>query len=266
MSDYLLGHSPQEWDRLRAQHALWRSTLLHALDRLGVGEGAAVLDAGCGEGSLLLNLAWRVGPMGRAEGLERDPAAAAQARALLGDTPWATVQEGDLAQAALGGPYDAVLCRWVLSFAPDPGLLVERLAQTLRPGGVLLVQDYLHDPMSVFPHSPAIQAVIEAFRAEHRARGGDLRVAGRLPELMQRAGLELVEVEPRILAGTPGQPAWAWVERFLAEHTPTLVAAGRLSAAEQRAFAEAWEQARAHPGAVLFTPAVVELAARRPSR
>ena len=137
MSDYLLGHSDREWSRLAEQHHLWRDTLLEHLPDL---EGASVLEVGCGNGMLLADLAARVGPGGRCVGIERDPAAAAQARARV---PTATLHQGDLRLLPLGGPHDVIVARWVLSFLPDPAEIIVRLAGALGLGVLFFVNNML---------------------------------------------------------------------------------------------------------------------------
>jgi SAM-dependent methyltransferase len=253
---YLLGHDEREWDRLREQHALWGPALLGDLARAGVGPGQRLLEVGCGTGELLADLARLAG--GRAEGIERDAAAAALAAA----RPGAEVRVGDLRIVDLGGPYDAIVARWVLSFLPDPAAVVARLAGALGAGGLLAVHDYDHDALGVFPRRPAVQRVIEAFRAAYRDSGGDLWVAGRLPGAFRAAGLAEIEFVPHVRAGPPGSPVWRWVERFLHEHVHTVVASGHLTPGERAAFEADWAGLVADPEAVLFSPLQVTVLGR----
>lgn len=252
MSGYLLGYSEDELERLEAQHAVWGPTLLSCLGRHGLGSGARVLDAGCGTGALLRDL----GP--GAVGIEQDPASVEVARRRGLD-----VRQGDLARDDLGGPYDLVVSRWVFSFLPDPAAVLGRLRDVLAPGGVLVVQDYQHDGIRLFPEHPAVQRVVEAFREAYRVVGGDLYIAGRLPQLMAAAGMDVVEVDPVVKAGAPGSPPFEWVERFLHAHVGDLVADGLLSTAEEGEFRDAWQAARLVPGCVLYTPIVASIVARR---
>ena len=263
MTDYLLGYDEQELARLEAQHAVWAPALLGCLRRHGLHAGALVLDAGCGTGALLRDLADAVGPGGRAVGIERDRASVELARTGVADRPWAEVRQGDLLTDDLGGRYELVVSRWVFSFLHDPGAALLRLRDVLRPDGILVIQDYQHDGIRLFPEHPAVHRVIEAFRAAYRRTGGDLYVAGRLPQLMAAAGMDVVEVDPVVKAGGPGSPPFDWVERFLHEHVGTLVEAGLLTKAEEGEFRDAWQAARAVPGCTLYTPIVASVVARR---
>jgi SAM-dependent methyltransferase len=258
MTDYFLGHHEREWDRLAAQHALWGPTFVAALREAGIGRGASVLEVGCGAGDLLADLAGLVGPDGRVAGLERDEAAAARARTRV---PQAVITVGDLRTHALGGPWDAVVARWVLSFVPDWRAAAERMVAALRPGGLFAVQDYVHDGFLVWPRHPAIDRVIAAYRAAYADRGGDLWLGASLPGLLTARGL-VSSVRPEIRAGRPGEHVWRWVERFLHEHIDTVVASGHLTEGERAAFERAWTLRLGQTDAILFTPTQVTVLAR----
>lgn len=255
--DYLLGHDPEEWGRLEAQHALWGPALLADLRRAGLSTGDRVLEVGCGPGFLLSDLADLAGS---AEGLELDPGAAGAAAARLGDR--GRVRAGDLRTAELGGPFDAIVARWVLSFLPDPAAAITRLSAALAPGGLLAIHDYNHDGLGFWPRTPAVDRVIEGFREAYRASGGDLWIAARAPGLMRAAGLHDVQLHPHAIAGAPGSPAWRWVEAFLRKHAPALIDGGQLSADEHAAFLEALDALSTDPAAVFFSPLQVTVLGR----
>jgi SAM-dependent methyltransferase len=257
---YLLGHDATEQDRLFHQHALWRGTLLPTLAEIGVRPGASVLEVGCGTGVLLADIAELALPGGRVTGLERSPEAVAAARAFLGDR--ATVVQGDLMEADLGGPWDVVVARWVLSFLPDAAGAVARIARSLRRGGALVVQDYNHDGLGTWPIEPALVRAIEAGRAAYRASGGDLFVANRVPGMMQAAGLRVEAVGPHVMASAPSGGAFQWVERFFLDHLDHWAADGHLSTDEANACRAAWARLRARPDTVLYTPMVVTIVGR----
>jgi SAM-dependent methyltransferase len=258
MSDYLLGHRALEWARLDQQHALWKDTLLAPMAALGLPARASILEVGCGPGALLADLA-ALGD-GQVVGLERDPEAAAEARARLAGR--AELRVGDLLEVDLGGPWDLVVARWVFSFLPDPARALERLWRATRAGGAVVVQDYDHDGLGVWPKQAAIERVVEAFRAAYRARGGDLWIGAKLPQILAALGAR-AELHPVVRAGHVDDPVWQWVERFLFEHVDTVVTDGHLAASERDDFARAWQRVRATPGAVLFSPIQVTVIARR---
>jgi SAM-dependent methyltransferase len=109
------------------------------LHRRGVGPGARVLDAGCGNGRYGVGLARRGYAV---TGVDRSPALLDEARARIDEAAVSVrLEAGDLLALPPGPVYDAVVCRGVLNDIVDT---VERatvfgaLARVLRPGGVLL--------------------------------------------------------------------------------------------------------------------------------
>ncbi|HEY7278684.1 MAG TPA: hypothetical protein VH594_22135, partial [Trebonia sp.] len=69
---YSLGHTPQEYERLRTQARIWEGATARVLDQVGVRRGGSCLDAGCGPGETMRMLAERVGPDGRVLGMDAD--------------------------------------------------------------------------------------------------------------------------------------------------------------------------------------------------
>ncbi|MDT0458698.1 class I SAM-dependent methyltransferase [Streptomyces sp. DSM 41527] len=97
---------------------------------------AAVLDLGCGTGSLAL-LAAEQGH--RVTGVDRSPRMIAQARGKLAGHD-AAFLVGDAAEPPVGEQrFDAVLVRHVLWALPDPSAVLRHWAGLLAPGGRLVL-------------------------------------------------------------------------------------------------------------------------------
>ena len=73
---YALGHTAEEYERLRMQARVWEVAAGRLLDQVGLGPGASCLDAGCGPGETMRAVAGRVGPAGRVLGIDADPRSA----------------------------------------------------------------------------------------------------------------------------------------------------------------------------------------------
>src|SRR5579872_553261 len=69
---YALGHTPEEYERLRMQARIWQAATGRLLDQIGLAPGARCLDAGCGPGETMRLMAERVGPGGRVLGIDAD--------------------------------------------------------------------------------------------------------------------------------------------------------------------------------------------------
>lgn len=137
--DYAYDHA---WDRERIrlaglEAAFDAGTRAHLL-RLGAGPGRRCLEVGAGRGSVALWLAEVVGPDGYvlATDLETDflDAEAAEVRQL-------EVLAHDITAEGLPGGFDLVHARWLVEWLPDKRKALRRMADALRPDGVLLDEE-----------------------------------------------------------------------------------------------------------------------------
>jgi SAM-dependent methyltransferase len=153
-------------------------------------EGETVLDLGSGAGADVLISARRVGPTGRAIGLDMTDEMLELARANAAEAGVENVEfvkgyieEMPLADASV----DVIVSNCVLNLAADKPKVFAEAARVLRPGGRFAVSDVIADP-----------DMDEATRADMAAYTGC--IAGALTEDEFRAGLTaagLVDVEIR---------------------------------------------------------------------
>ena len=107
------------------------------LDKVGVGAGWRCLEVGGGAGSVARMLCERVGPDGRVVAVDLEPALLADISA-----PNLAVQQLDVVVDELPeAAFDLVHTRAVLIHIPQRDDVVGRLARSLRPGGVLLLEE-----------------------------------------------------------------------------------------------------------------------------
>ena len=121
---------------------------LALLRSYGLGEESTVVDMGAGTGQFAVPAARH---FGRVVAVEVSPA---MARALRGradgpdvPAPPECVEEGFLTYEHEGAPADAVFTRHALHRLPDfwKAVALRRVADLLRPGGVLLLRDLVYD-------------------------------------------------------------------------------------------------------------------------
>lgn len=264
---YLLGTNPEEGRRLATQHRLWASAARDLWDRAGFGSGAHLLDLGCGPGFAALELADRVGPGGRVLAVDESArfiaelVREAEGRGL--DQLAARVERVEalrLDPASLDGAF----VRWLFCFLPDPAPVIERVVHGLRPGGRLVVWDYLnYRATTLQPRSPAFDRVLAAVDESWRRTGADLNVGGRLPGLIAESGCRLLELVPLLRYVRPGTPFWDWPTGFFFGYVPRLVEAGLLTEAEQRAFEADWRDRKKQPGTFLSSPPMIGIIAEK---
>ena len=101
--------------------------------------GEAVLDVGCGAGATTFEAAWRVGPQGRAVGVDISPALVELARRRAGEDGLEGVAFllADAQTHVFTGEFDAIVSRFGVMFFPDPVAAFANLRTALKPGGRL---------------------------------------------------------------------------------------------------------------------------------
>lgn len=265
-SAYLLGANEAELERLRFQHSVWEAVTERFILRLGIREGWHCLDVGAGPGFVSWDLLDLVGNTGGVTLVEPSPFYCAHARSEAAARRHAnvTVLEGRLEDVTLPArAYDLVLVRWVLSFVSDPENFIRSLMPALRPGGILAVQDYAYEGLSLYPRGGAFERMPDVVRAYYRGAGGDPYIAARLPGIFRRAGLALVDYSPTCLAGGPGSGVMEWGHRFFSAHVPLMRERGLLNAPDADAVLRDWADHQTNPDALFFSPLVVDVAGRK---
>jgi SAM-dependent methyltransferase len=191
---YALGHTPEEYERLRAQARVWETATGRLLDQVGLSPGASCLDAGCGPGETMRLMAQRVGPAGRVTGIDVDAPLGGQAMAMLhhaGHRQCRFIQlditDGD--DPIPDTPFDLVYARLLLYHLPQRVSVLQRLWDAVAPDGHLLIQEYDLRSVGVMPTLDSVQELGRVLTGAFTAAGCDVQIGARLPELFAQAGI-----------------------------------------------------------------------------
>lgn len=172
------------------------------IDAAGPVNGEAVLDIGCGSGATTFAAAWRVGPTGRAVGVDISPALVELARRRAGEDEVEGVDFllADAQTHIFQHGFDAIISRFGVMFFPDPVAAFVNLRQALKPGGKLAFAAWRspeENPLSLIPLQAAAPFLPELPRFEKDAPG---RFAfadpDRVRTILAQAGWRAVEVAP----------------------------------------------------------------------
>ena len=265
--DYVLGTHDAELQRLGLQHRVWRPHASDAWRRAGFSAGQTLLDVGCGPGYAALDLAEIVGPAGRVIGIDRSRrfldalAAAARERGLGNlEAHELDLDEGPLPDVRVDGAWS----RWVYAFVRDPRRVLERVAALLRPGGVMVMHEYVdYRSWRLSPPRGEFEAFVGEVIASWRATGGEPDIGLELPRWLDAIGFERSDLRLIEEVARPGEPFWEWPKAFVETGLARLVELGRVDAGRAAVMRRSFDETEATPGAFLITPAVIEIIARK---
>lgn len=168
------------------------------VERLGVDQGARVLDIGCGTGRLTRWIAERLGPNGSVFGIDPLEERIAVARAHGGAVRF-EVGRAEALDAFEDASFDAVCMSSVLHWVPDKAKAFAEIRRVLRPGGRLGATTIPHE----LSHAGTVALVLEpllrrppyAGHVDRSALGPGKRCTSTdLVSLVLESGLELVEL------------------------------------------------------------------------
>ena len=191
MGSYIIRGGVEGRERLRVISRPLAPTTEALLRRAGAAGAASCLDVGCGGGDVTLKLAALSG--GRVVGVDIDDTKLALAREEAGDAA-VEYRWHDIAAEPLGEAFDVVYVRFVLTHLTDPAAACERLFAAVAPGGRIAVEDIDYSGCFSHPESAAFQRYCEWYTEAARRRGCDPDIGPRLPELLDGAGFEDLEL------------------------------------------------------------------------
>jgi SAM-dependent methyltransferase len=265
--DYVLGTHDDEIERLGLQHRVWRSRALEAWARARIGAGASVIDFGAGPGFASVDLAEIVGPSGTVHALERSRRFldVLETRTKARGLSQVRAHELDFATDALPvANADAAWVRWVFAFLPDPKAALKKLVDALKPGGVIVIHEYLvYEAWRLAPRAPLFERFIAEVIANWRGSGGEPNIGRDLPAWLAEFGLTLEVTRPHSDILGRDDIMWHWPTSFFETHIDRLVELGRFPAELGHDMRAEFARAAAAPGTRMVTPIVVEIIARK---
>lgn len=204
----------------------------------------ALLDIGCGPGTITAGLAERV-PEGHVTAIDADPGVVAQAAA---DFPRANLRftTGDVyALDFPGASFDVVHASQVLQHLADPLAALREMRRVCKPGGLIAARDGDYGAMFWYPDLPILTEWREIYKRTARAVGGEPDSGRMLHAWARQAGLtDIRRSSSTWTYSTPEERAWwggSWADRATKSLFATqALEGGHATRADLERIAEGW--------------------------
>ncbi len=202
--DYWNANAGEKWVRLQdLLDEQLRQFGEAAMDAGGVSAGESVIDVGCGCGDTTLELARRVGPEGRALGVDISAPMLARAAetARAGGVTNASFEEADAQTHAFAeGGADLIFSRFGMMFFADPPAAFANLRSALSPDGrfsLVCWRSIQQNPWMLIPTMAAMQHIeIEIPKDPYAPGPFSLADEGHLTEVLEKGGLNDIDLAP----------------------------------------------------------------------
>ncbi len=234
-SEYVLGHSAAELQRLIEQAAFFGDLTADLFRRAELRPGMRVLDVGCGVGDVAFLAASLVGPTGSVLGIDRaaEAVAVARQRAGVAATDNVTFEVADAATFQTTTTFDAVVGRLVLAYQPDVSAVLRHLATLVRDGGVIAFQECDLSSTSTKPSLPLFTRMVGYVIETYRRANLEAEMGSRLHSAFRQAGLPAPQMiaAARVESG-PSSLAYAALARVIESAAPMIERLGVATAAD----------------------------------
>ena len=194
---YVHGYHERESERLNDQAGALVDLLHHDT---AYPAGSRVLEAGCGTGAQTVTLVAN-SPEAQITSIDVSEASLDQARQRA---PSVEFHQADIFELPFeDDSFDHVFVCFVLEHLERPVTALKRLQRVLKPGGTLTVIEGDHGSTYFHPDSDAAHDAIKALFALQR---GDANIGRLLYPLLSDAGLEQIQVSPRMVYVDASRP------------------------------------------------------------
>ena len=252
---------PAQRDRLRTLEAVFDEQTIRHLEARGVQPGWRCLEIGAGGGSVASWMCRRVEPGGTVVATDLDTSHLAGLAHRNLDVRRHDVTQDELPEAE----FDLVHLRMVVAWLPSPRVTLERIVESLKPGGwllaeeldfVSLVPDPLMDPRAESQLAHVVAAHNACLRSESTF---DLFYGRRLEGELSDVGLVDVGTAGHVSVWRGGQPGGRLWQLTLAQLREGMIRVGDVTASEIDHVVELFDR----PGAGLLSPVTMAAWGRR---
>ncbi len=163
----------------------------------GVEAGKTLIDVGCGGGHVALMVAKMVENGGRVEAVDYDGEILALSRedAIAEGVNNVLFRQGSAYDINYHNEFDFAYSRFLLSHLTEPLSVLQKMLQSVKPGGQVIVEDIHFSGHFCYPACRAFDEYVRYFTTAAHNNGQDAEIGPRLVGLCKEAGLTNVEFD-----------------------------------------------------------------------
>ena len=158
--------------------------------------GNAVLDVGCGSGSMTKGIVDYVGNKGHVIGIDVSDQLINQAKQNFESIKNLHFEVADINTYTYYNGFDVITSARVLQWVANPREILQKMKSLLKPGGCITILDYNHEKIQFTPDVPPIvKNFYESFLRWRMDAGMDNAIADHLVEMFEEIGMRSIEIE-----------------------------------------------------------------------
>jgi predicted O-methyltransferase YrrM len=207
--EYVLATGPKAVHRLHLLDRIFGPESRRLLTNVGLSSARRVAEIGCGTGLMTMWIAELVGIEGSVSAVDNNEhqiaVASENARAAGLQNVFFHKAPADDTRLPHGS-FDLVYSRFLMCHLTDPLAALKEMWSLLKPGGILVCEDFEMSAVGTCPPTEAYQRLIEISRAVDRQRGVDSDIGAKLHTLLIGAGCKqpgIAIYQPAYLRGEP---------------------------------------------------------------
>lgn len=189
-SNYIITGGHEGKRRLNVLSGVMQPYTLPLLQKLGLTPGMSFLDLGCGGGNVSMMVAEITGANGRvtAVDFDKDIIALNKQEAAELEIQNITYHSASAYDIEYSNEFDIAYARFLLSHLTDPLKVLQNMAQSVKHGGKVIVEDIQFSGHFCYPTCNAFNRYVEYFTTAARNNGHNAEIGYELFGLFQQAG------------------------------------------------------------------------------
>jgi ubiquinone/menaquinone biosynthesis C-methylase UbiE len=218
-SNYIISGGQAGKSRLNVLSDILAPYTHSLLEKNGSLEDKSFLDMGCGGGNVAIMVAGMVGINGHVTGVDADGEIIALAEKEAAGLGVKNISFKRLAAEELDfhNEYAIAYARFLLSHVSAPAQVLQKIIESVKPGGKIIVEDVQFSGHFCYPSCDAFDTYIEYYTKAAGNNGQDPEIGPSLINLFQHAGLANIGfdvIQPAFHTGPGKMMAWLTLDRI----------------------------------------------------